>query len=99
MERAGPGGPIISWAEVVNALVSGFNSIIQYSQRLLINFVTPFNQLIAQDSGISSWFTDLLADFLNLFGVDLLYLTPLELMLGSVIPLVIGYTVFRFFVK
>lgn len=86
----------LSWAELVGFFDSSIRSVFNSALWLLELFVTPFGEIIDRDTGASSWFTDLLEWFLSLFGVDFLYITPLEFMLGSTLPLIIVFTVYRY---
>ena len=86
----------LTWADLVRMLQSAWNTVIDNALRLLQLFLTPFGEILNNDVGASSWITDLIQWILSFFGVNFLLLTPLEFMLGSAIPLIIVFTIYRY---
>lgn len=86
----------LSWSELVGFFDSSIRSVFDSALWLLELFVTPFGDFIDRSSGVSSWIADLLDWFLSLFGINFFYVTPLEFMLGSTLPLIIVFTVYRY---
>lgn len=87
---------MITWEFLVNALQSGWDSIMDSLLRLLELFITPFGNIVNSDTGVSSWFTNLISWVLSFFGVNFLALTPLEFMLGSTLPIILIFTIYRY---
>lgn len=85
-----------SWGSLVQMLQLGIDSVFASTLRLLELFTTPFGQIIENDVGASEWFTNLVSWVFDFFGVNFMQITPLQLMLGSAIPLIIVFTVYRY---
>ena len=86
----------MQWSDVVNAMSSGFDTVMFWVTKLLDLFTSPFSEIIDSDVGVTSWVTSLIQFILDLFGIDFLSLTPLDFALGSVIPIVIVFTIYRY---
>lgn len=86
----------LTWADLVRMLQAAWNTVIDNALRLLQLFLTPFGDILDYDIGASNWVTEIIDWVLSFFGVDFLSLTPLEFMLGSAIPLIIVFTIFRY---
>lgn len=86
----------LTWADLVYMLEKAYTSVYRSALELLRWFITPFSEIVARDTGISTWITDLLSFVLELFGLNLMVLTPLELMLGSTLPTIIIFTIYRY---
>ena len=86
----------MQWSDVVKAMSSGYNTVMTWCTKLLDFFTSPFSEIIDSDSGVTSWVTSLIELILDLFGIDFLRLTPLEFALGSVIPIIIVFTIYRY---
>lgn len=84
------------WRDVVLAMLSGYDVLMEWCGKLLHFFGTPFSDLIHNDSGVTSWITETVSRVLELFGFDFMNLTPLDFALGSVIPVVIVFTIYRY---
>lgn len=84
------------WSDVVDSMSSGFDTVMYWVTKLLSWFNSPFSEIINTDVGVTSWITSLIDDILGLFGLDFMDLTPLDFALGSVIPVVIVFTIFRY---
>lgn len=99
MTRAGPGGNgfYFPWEDFVYALSDAYETVFDVAVRLLSIFMSPLSELVDSDSGVSSWFLDLLDSLLSLLGIDVLTYTPLQLMLGSGLPIIIAYSLFKYF--
>ena len=87
---------VLTWADLLRMLQAAWNTVIDNALRLLQLFTSPFGDIIEKDVGLSSWVTNLINWILSFFGVDFLLLTPLEFMLGSAIPLIIVFTIYRY---
>lgn len=86
----------LTWADLVLMLQAAWNTVIDNALRLLQLFLTPFGDILNNDVGASEWITNLISWVLSFFGVDFLLLTPLEFMLGSAIPLIVVFTIYRY---
>lgn len=84
------------WGEFVNMLL--YISDVTYSNvlNLMKLFSTPFSEILNADSGLSSIITSIVSWIFSLFGIEFLQLTPLEFMLGSTLPAIVVFTIFRY---
>ena len=102
MLLASQGGSRIFWREVVIALSRAFDYLISVTSMLMHYMNTPLSELAeglrqSQGNGLVEWILSVLLDILDFFGVNITDLTPFELMLGPLIPLILFLAIYRFF--
>ena len=102
MLLASQGGSRIFWREVVVALSRAFDYVISVTSMLMRYMNTPLSELAenmrqSHGAGLVDWLLSVLLDILDFFGVSITDLTPFELMLGPLIPVILFLAIYHFF--
>lgn len=102
MLLASQGGSRIFWSEVVTSLSRAFDYLISVTSMLMRYMSTPLSDLVEdmrQSNGndLGDWLLSVLVDILDFFGVSITNLTPFELMLGPLIPVLLFLSIYHFF--
>lgn len=101
ISRAGPGGPTfgeVVWSDLVDWLSIAFNIVTGWTSYLFKFFMTSFGDL-ADEFIPGAWndLMDSIFDIVNsLLGIDLYELNFVEITLGSLIPFIMIFTIYRY---